>query len=72
MSAKITDEQLLSDYHHWLDHYIKNGDKHYEDTPDWKISEMYYDMILDRILEHLPEMTDEENNEIINRLANLV
>lgn len=68
----ITDEQLIDDFNYWLDHYIKNGDKHYSDTKGWKIVELYYDQILDRILEALPEMTDEENEAIVERLNNLV
>ena len=72
MSSMITDEQLLSDFNYWLDHYIKNGDKHYSDTKDWKIVELYYDQILDRVFEGLPEMTDEENEAIVERLNNLV
>lgn len=68
----ITDEQLISDFTYWLYHYTSNGDRHYSDTKDWKIVELYYDQIVDRVLEGLPEMTDDENEDIVERLNNLI
>lgn len=67
----IDDAELESFYLHWLDHYTVNGDKHYQDTPDWKIRELYHDMIMERILEGLPEMTDAQNDALIDRINNL-
>lgn len=66
-----TDNELVDRFNYWLNHYTKNGDRHYHDTPDWKIQELYYDIIVDRVLEELPVEagTDEE---IIERLNNLV
>ena len=63
--------QLLSDFYYWLDHYTRNGDKHYRDTPDWKIVELYYDLIVERIFERLPETTDEEDEIIVELISNL-
>lgn len=68
----IADKTLLENFNWWLDHYTKNGDKHYDDTPDWKIIELYYDLIVDRVLEALPFMSDDENEVIIERLNELV
>ena len=68
---EITDLELETSFNYWLDHYTKNGDKHYSDTHDWKIQDLYWDYIVDRVLEGLPEMSDEENEDIINRLANM-
>lgn len=68
---EITDLELETAFNYWLDHYTKNGDSHYSDTQDWKIIELYWDYIVYRVLEGLPEMSDEENDEIINRLANM-
>ena len=65
----IKDTELINNFNHWLDHYTNNGDKHYLDTPDWKIQEFYYDIIVDRVLENY---TEEESEEIVNRLNNLV
>jgi len=56
----ITDKELTENFNWWLDHYTKNGDKHYSDTKDWKIIELYYDLIIDRVFESLPMMNDEE------------
>lgn len=68
----ITDKELIETFYWWLDHYTKNGDKHYDNTPDWKVIELYYDQIVDRVFESLPEMSDEENEAIVERLNNLV
>ena len=45
----ITDEQLETDFLSWLDHYSKHGWKHYEDTSEERILEMYYDNIVERV-----------------------
>jgi hypothetical protein len=68
---EIADIELEIAFYHWLDHYTKNGDKHYSDTPDWKIIELYYDYIVDRVLEGFPEMSDEENEKIVERLSSM-
>ena len=64
----ITDEQLEIDFLYWLDHYIKNGEKHYSDTREERIIELYYDNILDRVLENY---TEEESDEIIDRISKM-
>lgn len=68
----ISDKELIEIFDWWLNHYTMNGDKHYDDTPDWKVIELYYDLIVDRVFESLSEMTDEENEIIVERLNNLV
>lgn len=67
----ITDEELQGAYYFWLDHYTAYGDSHYSDTPDWKIAEIYFDKIVERILEDLPEMDDEQEEVLIEKLGNL-
>jgi hypothetical protein len=67
----ITDSELENSFYWWLDHYMKNGDKHYYDTPEWKITELYWDNIVDRVLQDLPEMNDKENEKIIERLSKM-
>jgi hypothetical protein len=64
----ITNEQLETDFLYWLDHYIKNGEKHYSDTREERIIELYYDNILDRVLENY---TEEESDEIIDRISKM-
>lgn len=68
---EIKDSELEASFHHWLDHYIKNGEKHYSDTKEDKIIELYWDNIIDRVLQDLPEMSDEENDVIVERLSNM-
>ena len=67
-----SDEELENMFNYWLDHYTTNGDSHYNDTPDWKIREIYWDKIVNRVIEDMnEEMTDEEIEEFCNRLADL-
>jgi hypothetical protein len=66
----ITDEELVDKFNYWLDHYTNNGDKHYSDTRDWKIQELYTDLIYDRVLNNIAEEGGTED-ELIERLSNL-
>lgn len=57
---------------YWLDHYTIYGDKHYSDTPDWKIREIYWDNIESRVIEDMNiEMSDDELNRLCERLSRL-
>ena len=64
----VTDKELASYFNHWWEHYAENGDKHYPDTKPERITELYWDQIIDRVLSDLPEMTEAENDEIVERL----
>jgi len=64
----IEDIELESNFNWWLDHYTSHGDKHYSDSPDWKIVELYYDLIVDRVLENY---TEEDSDYIIERLSKI-
>ena len=66
----ITDEELQSRFNYWLDHYTNNGDRHYKDTPDWKIQEFYTESIYDRVLNEICE-EDSSEEELIKRLDSL-
>lgn len=68
---KITDEELQGAYYFWLEHYTIHGDKHYTDTPEWRIEEIYFDKIVDRILQDLPEMDDEDEEALIEKIRNI-
>lgn len=68
---KITDTELKSSFEHWLAHYQSNGDSHYSDDRIERIIEIYWDRIIDRVLQDLPEMTDEENDAIVERLSEM-
>jgi hypothetical protein len=67
----ITDSELIDNFNWWLDYYTKSGDKHYNDTKDWKIQELYYDLIVDRVINEICE-EDGTEEELIERLNNLV
>ena len=66
-----TDNELIDSFNYWLDYYIKNGDKHYSHTLDWKIQELYIDLIYDRVLSDICE-EDGTEDELIERLNQLV
>lgn len=67
----ITDIELVDRFNYWLDYYTNRGDRHYSDTPDWKIQELYYDNIIGRILDEIPveEGTCEDIEERLNNLV---
>lgn len=67
----IEDKELEDSFNYWLGHYEANGDSHYEDDTIERIIETYWDRIVDRVLQDLPEMTDEENDAIVERLSNM-
>jgi|AntDeeMinimDraft_6_1070357.scaffolds.fasta_scaffold09260_2 hypothetical protein len=56
----------------WFDHYQANGESHYSDTPDFRIREIYWDKVVDRVIEDVnTEMTDKEVEQFCDRLADL-
>ncbi len=67
----IEDKELEDSFNDWLGYYEANGDSHYEDDRIERIIETYWDRIVDRVLQDLPEMTDEENDAIVERLSNM-
>jgi hypothetical protein len=70
--SAFTDATLEDMINHWLNHYTSNGDSHYSDTPDWKIREIYWDKIVDRVIQDLDtELSDEEIDKFCDRLADL-
>ena len=72
MCSAFSDEQLENMINTWLDHYTANGESHYIYTPDWKIREIYWDKIVDRMIEDVDtEMTDMEIDKFCDRLADL-
>ena len=70
--SAFTDATLEEMIEYWLNHYTANGDSHYRDTPDWKIREIYWDKIVDRVIQDLDtELSDEEIERFCDRLADL-
>lgn len=66
------DIQLEDMINEWSEYYEKNGDSHYNDTPDWRIREIYWDKIVDRVIEDLDiELSDDEIDQLCDRLSNL-
>jgi hypothetical protein len=67
-----SDSKLENMIEYWINHYTKNGDSHYSDTKESRIIEIYWDKILDRVIEDVNiEMTDTEIEKFCDRLANL-
>jgi len=72
IASAFSDAELENMINYWLDHYTANGDSHYSDTKNWKIREIYWDKIVDRVIEDVNiEMTDSEIEKFCDRLANL-
>lgn len=68
--SAYTDDDLKFRVNHWLDYYTNYGNKHYSDTKDWKIFEIYWDEILDRVLNEL-EIEENETEAMSNRISAL-
>ena len=66
-----TDNELINSFNDYIEMYTKRGNKHYCDTPDWKIKELYIDLIYDRILSDICE-EDDTKDELIERLNQLM
>jgi predicted metallo-beta-lactamase superfamily hydrolase len=72
IASAFSDAELENMINYWLDHYTANGDSHYSDTKDWRIREIYWDKIVDRVIEDVNiEMTDSEIEKFCDRLADL-
>lgn len=70
-TERITDEQLESSMIHWFEHYEKNGYRHISPVKWEKITELYFEEALERTLNDLPEMSEDDNDLIIERIQNL-
>lgn len=70
--SNFSDSELETMMDNWFDHYQNVGDSHYVDTPDFRIREIYWDKVVDRVIEDVNiEMTDNEIEQFCNRLANI-
>ena len=70
VGSAYTDADLQDRVNHWLDHYTKYGDSHYADTKDWRIVEIYWEKILDRVLNEL-EIEEHEVEPMADRISAL-
>lgn len=70
IGSAYSDADLEDRVNYWLDHYTRYGESHYADTKDWRILEIYWDRILDRVLNEL-EITDEEVEPMADRISAL-
>jgi hypothetical protein len=70
--SAFSDAELEDMMNTWFDHYQANGESHYSDTPDFRIREIYWDKVVDRVIEDVnTQMTDEEVERFCDRLADL-
>ena len=68
--SAFTDEQIIDMADHWFDHYKNVGDSHHEYTPDFRIIEVYWDKVLDRMLDDLGiELTDKQIDDFCDWFA---
>jgi uncharacterized protein (DUF2236 family) len=70
IGTAYSDADLQDMVNYWFDHYTRYGESHYADTKDWRIFEIYWDRILDRVLNEL-EITDEEVEPMADRISAL-
>ena len=70
VGSAYTDLDLQDRVNYWLDHYTKYGDSHYADTKDWRIVEIYWEKILDRVLNEL-EIEEHEVEPMADRISSL-
>lgn len=70
VGSAYTDLDLQDRVNYWLDHYTKYGESHYTDTKDWRILEIYWDKILDRVLNEL-EIEEHEVEPMADRISAL-
>jgi len=68
--SAYSDSDLIDRVNYWLDHYKKYGDSHYSDTQDFRILEIYWDKILDRVLNEL-EIEEHEVDPMADRISAL-
>jgi hypothetical protein len=70
IGSAYSDSDLQDRVNHWLDHYTRYGESHYADTKDWRILEIYWDKILDRVLNQL-EIEEHEVEPMADRISAL-
>ncbi len=70
IESVYSDDDLRDKVNHWIDHYTRYGESHYSDTKDWRILEIYWDRIVDKVLDEL-EIEEHEVESMSNRIASL-
>jgi len=63
----MTDKEIVASFEYWLTHFAGNGSKHYKDTPDDRLREIYWDDIVERVMEGM----EGEESEIIAKIETL-
>jgi hypothetical protein len=68
--SAFTDDEIRNMVDNWFDHYRNVGDSHHQDTPDFRIIEVYWDKVIDRLLDDLGiELTDKQIDDFCDWLA---
>ena len=70
VGSAYSDSELEDRVNYWLDYYVKYGESHYADTKDWRILEIYWDKIIDRVLNEL-EIEESEVEPMSDRISAL-
>jgi hypothetical protein len=72
IASSFSDLELENMMNTWFDHYKANGESHYNDTQDFRIREIYWDKVVDKVIEDVNiEMTDKEIEMFCDRLSTL-
>lgn len=68
---KFSEDQIIEMVHQWFEHYINVGDSHYNYSNHNRILSIYWDKIIDRVLEDLDtELTDNQIERVCNWIDN--
>lgn len=67
----LEDKEILDAFYYELEEWKYKGDRHYKDTTEERLIEIYYDNIIYNLLVCF-NVQEEEENEFIERLNNLI
>lgn len=70
VGSTYSDDELIERVNELVVYYTNNGDSHYDDTKDWRILEIYWNRILDKLLNDL-EIDEQEVEQMSERITNL-
>lgn len=67
----MEDKELEDSMNYWFEHYQVNGWRHCGEISFEKVIEIYWEQALDKTLQDLPEMTDSEQEKVIERIEKM-
>ncbi len=71
MKKEYTDNELKALINEAIEVWKRNGNKHNNDTPEWRVFELYYDNALDLVLDNMGITDPDEFNHLVERINGL-